>query len=63
MIECPACTNRMTEVAMPIRHIYAGDIRRERFRCEACKVTATVEIVFSVDEPECSAPSIVTGQS
>jgi hypothetical protein len=40
----------MTEVPLPIRHIYAGDIRRERYRCEPCGVTATVEIVFEVDE-------------
>lgn len=51
ILSCPACTYRMFQVPRETRHIYAGDIRYERYRCEPCKVTATVEIVFSVDEP------------
>lgn len=50
-MDCPACTYPMVEVLLPIRHVYAADIRRERYRCEKCKVTADVETVFSVDEP------------
>ena len=57
-MDCPACTERMTEVPLPVRQIYAGDIRRERYRCEPCKVTATIEIIFTVDEPEHSPSSI-----
>jgi len=56
-MDCPACTQTMTEILLPVRQIYAGDIRRERFRCESCKVTATVETIFEVDEPACSGSS------
>lgn len=55
-LDCPACTHPMVEVLLPIRYIYAGDIRRERYRCEPCKVTATVEIVFEVDETQPEKP-------
>lgn len=49
-MNCPACTYPMTKVPFETKHIYAGDIRHERYRCEKCKVTATMEIIFSVDE-------------
>lgn len=55
-MDCPACTQVMTEAALPVSQFYAGDIRRERYRCEPCGVTATVEIIFTVDERH--APSI-----
>lgn len=54
-MDCPACTKPMTEMMVKTRHIYAGDIRRERWRCEPCKITAAVEVIFSVDEP---APAV-----
>lgn len=54
-MDCPACTNKMTQLQPRIRHMYAADIRHELWRCEKCKVTAEVEIMFSVDEP---APAV-----
>ena len=50
-MDCPACTNKMTQLQPLIRYMYYADIRHELWHCEKCKVTAEVEIIFSVDEP------------
>lgn len=56
-MDCPACTHTMIQLQPRIRCMYAADIRHELWRCEKCKVTAEVEIIFSVDEP---APAVQT---
>jgi transposase-like protein len=47
-MNCPVCNSVMVDITVP--RITSGFIW-ERYRCEPCKLTARVEITYSVDEP------------
>jgi transposase-like protein len=47
-MNCPVCTQTMKDITVP--RLTSGFIW-ERWRCEPCKLTARVEITYSVDEP------------
>ena len=57
-MDCPECTQVMTPilVAKPIN--FAACIQWERYRCEPCKLTARVEIIFEPDQ----SPVSIDGQ-
>lgn len=60
MMDCPECTRVMTPIPVATPANFAACIRRERYRCEPCELTAKVEIVFEWDE---SPSSIEPAQS
>jgi C4-type Zn-finger protein len=47
---CPECTKPMTQQQCKTPINYAAEIRWEKWRCEACKLTGKVETIFSHDE-------------
>jgi transposase-like protein len=47
-MNCPVCNAVMVDVTAP--RITSGFIW-QRYRCEPCKLTARVEITYSVDDP------------
>jgi hypothetical protein len=51
MMDCPECTQVMTQVPVEKPRSYTACIQWEKYRCEPCKLIAKVETIFEHEEP------------